>query len=32
MMPEEEAMEEAKVEELTEEEGVVDIMGLKIII
>ena len=32
ILPEEEAMEEAKFEELAEEEGAVDIMGLKIII
>ena len=32
MMPEEEAVEEAKVEELAKEEGAVDIMGSKIII
>ena len=32
MMPEEEAVEEAKVEELAEEEGAMDIMGSKIII
>ena len=31
-MPEEEAVEEAKVEELAEEEGAMDIMGSKIII